>query len=177
LSLRISCQLFFANSRLCAAGYRFYSSPPLPPLPSSSCFSSPHTSSIDHGNLPTSVSNFSPQPQFFRRSPSSPLTNYSTHSVYCSLLMLTLFTSSCYWSDRCFLDSNNGHWFEPRILTTATAAFNTAAGSIASTAGDSALGNTTDTMGVWTGIGLDWLRSLVGRREWRLPCVDVNVRL
>ncbi|RPB26307.1 hypothetical protein L211DRAFT_835666 [Terfezia boudieri ATCC MYA-4762] len=97
--------------------------------------------------------------------------------VYCSLLMLTLFTSSCYWSDRCFLDSNNGHWFEPRILTTATAAFNTAAGSISSHAGDSALGNATDTMGVWTGIGLDWLRSLVGRREWRLPCVDVNVRL
>ncbi|KAF8426641.1 hypothetical protein EV426DRAFT_530186, partial [Tirmania nivea] len=97
--------------------------------------------------------------------------------VYCSLLMLTLFTSSCYWSDRCFLDSNNGHWFEPRILTTATAAFNTAAGSISSHAGDSELGNATDTMGVWTGIGLDWLRSLVGRREWRLPCVDVNVRL
>ncbi|KAF8454903.1 bladder cancer-related protein BC10-domain-containing protein [Terfezia claveryi] len=97
--------------------------------------------------------------------------------VYCSLLMLTLFTSSCYWSDRCFLDSNNGHWFEPRILTTATAAFNTAAGSISSHAGDPALGNATDTMGVWTGIGLDWLRSLVGRREWRLPCVDVNVRL
>lgn len=29
----------------------------------------------------------------------------------------------------------------------------------------------------WTGIGVDWLRSLLGRREWRLPCVDVYIRL
>ncbi|KAI5787088.1 hypothetical protein EDC01DRAFT_617656, partial [Geopyxis carbonaria] len=74
--------------------------------------------------------------------------------VYCSLIMLTLFSSSCYWSDRCFLDSNNGHWFEPRLLAS------------------TALGTEP-----WTGIGLNWLRTAVGRREWRLPCVDVNVRL
>ncbi|KKK12432.1 hypothetical protein AOCH_000431 [Aspergillus ochraceoroseus] len=29
----------------------------------------------------------------------------------------------------------------------------------------------------WTNFGLEWLRSLVGRREWTLPCVDVKVRL
>lgn len=29
----------------------------------------------------------------------------------------------------------------------------------------------------WTGIGLGWLRSLLGRREWALPCVDVKIRL
>lgn len=29
----------------------------------------------------------------------------------------------------------------------------------------------------WTGIGVEWLRSLLGKREWRLPCLDVNVRL
>ncbi|PLB45419.1 hypothetical protein P170DRAFT_478385 [Aspergillus steynii IBT 23096] len=29
----------------------------------------------------------------------------------------------------------------------------------------------------WTGIGLEWLRSLLGRREWTLPCVDVKIRL
>lgn len=29
----------------------------------------------------------------------------------------------------------------------------------------------------WTGIGLEWLRSLLGKREWTLPCVDVKVRL
>lgn len=29
----------------------------------------------------------------------------------------------------------------------------------------------------WTGMGLEWLRSLLGRREWTLPCVDVKVQL
>jgi hypothetical protein len=29
----------------------------------------------------------------------------------------------------------------------------------------------------WTGVGLEWLRNLLGRREWTLPCVDVKVRL
>ncbi|KAL1987534.1 hypothetical protein VTN96DRAFT_3461 [Rasamsonia emersonii] len=29
----------------------------------------------------------------------------------------------------------------------------------------------------WTGLGLEWLRSLLGRREWTLPCIDVKVRL
>ncbi|KAL4786739.1 bladder cancer-related protein BC10-domain-containing protein [Aspergillus varians] len=28
-----------------------------------------------------------------------------------------------------------------------------------------------------TGFGLEWMRSLVGRREWTLPCVDVKVRV
>lgn len=68
--------------------------------------------------------------------------------------MLTLFSSSCYWSDRCFLDSNGGRWFEPRPFSSPVS-----------------------NADVWTGIGLNWLRNSVGRREWRLPCVDVNVRL
>lgn len=29
----------------------------------------------------------------------------------------------------------------------------------------------------WTGLGVEWLRSLLGKREWRLPCVEVNIRL
>lgn len=29
----------------------------------------------------------------------------------------------------------------------------------------------------WTGVGLEWMRNLLGRREWTLPCVDVKVRL
>ena len=29
----------------------------------------------------------------------------------------------------------------------------------------------------WTGLGLEWLRSLLGKREWTLPCVDVKIRL
>ncbi len=29
----------------------------------------------------------------------------------------------------------------------------------------------------WTGIGVGWLRSLLGRREWMLDCMDVKIRL
>ena len=29
----------------------------------------------------------------------------------------------------------------------------------------------------WTGIGLGWMRSFLGARQWRVPCVDVYVRL
>ncbi|TGO77616.1 hypothetical protein BELL_0098g00060 [Botrytis elliptica] len=29
----------------------------------------------------------------------------------------------------------------------------------------------------WTGIGVEWLRNLLGKREWRLDCVDVYIRL
>lgn len=29
----------------------------------------------------------------------------------------------------------------------------------------------------WTGLGMEWLRSLLGRREWRIDCLDVNIRL
>ena len=29
----------------------------------------------------------------------------------------------------------------------------------------------------WTGIGMEWIRSWLGAREWRLPCLDVYIRL
>ncbi len=29
----------------------------------------------------------------------------------------------------------------------------------------------------WTGIGLEWIRSWLGAREWRVPCLDVYIRL
>ncbi len=29
----------------------------------------------------------------------------------------------------------------------------------------------------WTGLGIEWLRSLLGRREWRIECMDLNIRL
>jgi len=56
-----------------------------------------------------------------------------------------------------------------------------AAGSLASSALEGAkrrLGlGLAGARGEWTGIGVEWLRSLLGRREWRLPCVDVYIRL
>lgn len=29
----------------------------------------------------------------------------------------------------------------------------------------------------WTGLGIEWLRSLLGRREWRIECMDLDIRL
>jgi len=29
----------------------------------------------------------------------------------------------------------------------------------------------------WTGVGLEWLRSLLGKREWRVDCLDLSIRL
>jgi len=29
----------------------------------------------------------------------------------------------------------------------------------------------------WTGLGMEWLRSLLGRREWRIDCLDISIRL
>ncbi|PWW72631.1 hypothetical protein C7212DRAFT_359906 [Tuber magnatum] len=109
--------------------------------------------------------------------------------VYCSLIMLTLFSSSCYWSDRCFLDSNDGHWFEPRFLSSAAGkVLNAAAGAVGAGGGAAVVAAAAGGAGggvggeegvgqVWTGIGLDWLRTMCGRREWRVGCLDVVVRL
>lgn len=29
----------------------------------------------------------------------------------------------------------------------------------------------------WTGLGVEWLRSLLGKREWRIDCMDIYIRL
>lgn len=122
--------------------------------------------------------------------------------IYCSALLLILFASSCHWSDRCIFDLHS-NWFAPRYSTepkdydftsgnATTAAplpgdslaefvfdtFNSTAKALAG----AALEGAQQRLGVeskadeWTGVGLEWLRSLLGRREWTLPCVDVKDR-
>jgi hypothetical protein len=29
----------------------------------------------------------------------------------------------------------------------------------------------------WTGLGVEWLRNLLGKREWRIDCMDIYIRL
>ena len=31
--------------------------------------------------------------------------------------------------------------------------------------------------GEWTGLGMEWLRSLLGRREWTIDCMDLKIQL
>ncbi|KAK2066199.1 hypothetical protein P8C59_000034 [Phyllachora maydis] len=50
---------------------------------------------------------------------------------------------------------------------------NTTAGAIANFATD----HIARTKAEWTGLGMEWLRSLLGKREWRIECLDVYIRL
>ncbi|KAF7719270.1 Uncharacterized protein PECH_004797 [Penicillium ucsense] len=121
--------------------------------------------------------------------------------IYCSALLLILFASSCHWSDRCIFDLRS-NWFAPRYSSTPAESYvpsNATTGtpmagdgmaefvfdtfnSTAKALAGAALESAQQRLGVegpeeWTGVGLEWLRSLTGRREWTLPCVDVKVRL
>ncbi|PYH89758.1 hypothetical protein BO71DRAFT_100539 [Aspergillus ellipticus CBS 707.79] len=114
--------------------------------------------------------------------------------IYCSALLLILFISSCHWSDKCFFDLR-GDWFSPRyaapsdptadtslagyVFDTVNSTTKALAGAVVDeTQRRLALNNgSLPHQDEWTGIGLEWLRSLLGRREWTLPCVDVKVRL
>jgi hypothetical protein len=49
----------------------------------------------------------------------------------------------------------------------------TTAGALAGLASDQLARARTE----WTGLGVEWLRSLLGRREWRIECLDVYIRL
>ena len=117
--------------------------------------------------------------------------------IYCSFLLLILFVSSCQWGNRCFFDFNiNSNFFSPSSPSSLDLArLNSSsaqdviedafvwAGAINSTtlslAGAVAQDVKSRLPGTaeWTGLGVGWLRSLLGRREWRLPCMDVYIRL
>ncbi|KAK3356786.1 hypothetical protein B0T25DRAFT_589272 [Lasiosphaeria hispida] len=123
--------------------------------------------------------------------------------LYCSFLLLILFMTSCNWSERCFFDFGS-NWFQPRpggsfislpaagwkaeggatnltatedINATASAVLaemlNTTAGALATAATEKIARTKVE----WTGLGLEWLRSLLGRREWRIDCLDLYIRL
>ncbi|EFX06693.1 hypothetical protein CMQ_7014 [Grosmannia clavigera kw1407] len=119
--------------------------------------------------------------------------------VYCSFLLLILFLTSCNWSDRCFFDFSND-WFEPREITHSPAAMQSTDSyngtvtvddgygptaalvfDMVKTTASAMAGATAEKLShaeaEWTGVGIEWLRSLLGRREWRIDCMDVNIRL
>ncbi|KAJ5653190.1 hypothetical protein N7490_000193 [Penicillium lividum] len=131
---------------------------------------------------------------------------YTIHRpcIYCSALLLILFASSCHWSDRCIFDLRS-NWFAPRYSSQSSGDYTPMSGNATTAAplpGDSltdfvfdsfnstakvlvgaAMESAQQRLGIksqsdeWTGVGLEWLRSLLGRREWTLPCIDVKVQL
>lgn len=60
--------------------------------------------------------------------------------------------------------------------STLVAAFNETASALVDTAAERLI-RRMPTKTEWTGLGVEWLRSWLGAREWRLPCLDVHVRL
>ncbi|KAF1734043.1 hypothetical protein BB8028_0004g07520 [Beauveria bassiana] len=112
--------------------------------------------------------------------------------VYCSILLIILFLTSCNWSDRCFFDYDS-NWFLPRSsgpleeasctgLHCSTVPSNSAA--ISNSTAYHLLNSTAATLAKaavakpeWTGLGLGWLRNLLGQREWQIGCMDIYVRL
>jgi len=126
--------------------------------------------------------------------------------IYCSLLLVILFASSCHWSGRCFVDFSHSPadegglrscagWFWPRIYSQGPDRANATMADFVSEITNStiaALANAaidgtkrkfvTSTSGervmpYSAGIGIQWLRRLLGRHEWTLPCVGINIRL
>ena len=119
----------------------------------------------------------------------------------CSALLLILFISSCSWRDQCLFDIHS-NWFETKTFasplssalsaSTQCSALNAdgvagegsflvaAINETASALAGAAVQEVKRRMSYkaeWTGIGLGWMRSLLGARQWRVPCVDVYVRL
>ncbi|KAL8759433.1 MAG: hypothetical protein Q9184_003627 [Pyrenodesmia sp. 2 TL-2023] len=120
--------------------------------------------------------------------------------IYCSVLLLILFISSCYWSDQCFFDIHS-NWFEPRHISSTgpnplseaggppghvnftgeEASFlvqtvNETASALAGAAVEG-LKRRAQIRSEWTGVGMEWIRSWLGAREWRVPCLDIYIRL
>ena len=106
--------------------------------------------------------------------------------VYCSALLLILFVSSCYWSDRCLLPNSLPHatdWLEPigyghsEEGSYLVHAVNETATALASAVVEDVKHRLALQHSEWTGVGAGWMRNWLGARQWRVPCVDVYVRL
>ncbi|RHZ78204.1 hypothetical protein Glove_166g290 [Diversispora epigaea] len=66
-------------------------------------------------------------------------------SVYCTILLLALFSSTCYWGQgRCWLDTNNGHFLEPRSIHSSFNSVSSSSSSSSSSSNEMAGGNLLD---------------------------------
>ncbi|GAM83720.1 hypothetical protein ANO11243_017090 [Dothideomycetidae sp. 11243] len=99
--------------------------------------------------------------------------------LYCSFLLSILVISLYDWS---------GNWFEPRqsfwypeddTSNTTAKGYNTGASIAAVEVVRAALGGFgRRVLGEERAIsGAHWLRELVGRREWRVPCLEIAIRI
>ncbi|KAK9468346.1 hypothetical protein V1512DRAFT_259286 [Lipomyces arxii] len=83
--------------------------------------------------------------------------------VYCSLLLLALFSTTCYFNDHCFIDTNATNFFLPRLFLPAELGSDPKA--------------VFDTLANRALFTVSSFKKTSFLREFRLPCVAVNVRL
>lgn len=74
------------------------------------------------------------------------------NSIYCSLILITLFSTACYWRDSCFLDFSDRRLFQPRFLST----------------------QSTNALGFSRFLKL---REILKRKEWHQSLLGVTIRL
>lgn len=114
--------------------------------------------------------------------------------LYCSLLLVLLFASSCAWADACFLDLTNDWFGSPPSratcanVTTAHEAANSASflaemvSSTAAALADSAAGRMKEVVSsshpkfAGGSLMVEWLKNF-STKGVRIPCVDVVLRL
>ncbi|KAI6781600.1 bladder cancer-related bc10 [Emericellopsis cladophorae] len=101
--------------------------------------------------------------------------------VYCSLLLLILFCTSCVWSDQCLFDRDTSQWFHPRPGSSADmGASSPYLGHetiLPAVVGGALRKMQAERAARWTGLGAEWLRNLLGKREWTVDCMGVNIQL
>ena len=77
------------------------------------------------------------------------------------------------WKAEAATDPTAGEDLNATVSAVVAEMFNTTAGALATAATEQIARTRVE----WTGLGLEWLRSLLGRREWQIDCLDVSIRL
>ncbi|KAK9237492.1 hypothetical protein V1525DRAFT_403756 [Lipomyces kononenkoae] len=106
--------------------------------------------------------------------------------IYCSLILIALFSTTCFFNDHCFIDSNYGNIFLPRLFLPLDLASKPAV--VFDVLAERAVFNGISWFRRSASIGanVESSRSIVSSsvaaaataaREFRVPCVAVNIRL
>ncbi|KAK9324687.1 hypothetical protein V1517DRAFT_316591 [Lipomyces orientalis] len=106
--------------------------------------------------------------------------------IYCSLILIALFSTTCFFNDHCFIDSNMGNLFLPRLFLPLDLASKPSVvfDMLAERAVFSGISwfRRSASFAAATGSSKSLVSSSVAAaataaREFRVPCVAVNIRL
>ncbi|KAK9364763.1 hypothetical protein V1509DRAFT_635354 [Lipomyces kononenkoae] len=100
--------------------------------------------------------------------------------IYCSLILIALFSTTCFFNDHCFIDSNYGNLFLPRLFLPLDLASKPSV--VFDVLAERAVFNGISWFRRSPSIGVNISSSVAAAataaaREFRVPCVAVNIRL